>query len=458
MKNYTLKSIVCAMGICLSVPFFSYAEFDQYNYYDSPVSEMGPTIRDFKGNSWRGTNSLGDWNLYFKVNPDWDPLDPSSPMYVWGPSRFDMDSVKFTGTNYIGLINAFYGGGYYNIVDSTFESDDGELGTRLANTDFNGNAIKDGMYEITTSLFKDSTSIAVNPQSDGGSPGVEISGSTFQDNTDINVADGGTLSITDSVVNLANEDIMDKYLGSNSFLVSSINQIGLLLTRFFELSFGWHDQPAIAGQDSITYSFNGLTASSGLPWFTFSYFRFNNNHFEFYQEVKACSFITAFSYSIMYFMWDFQAFFAYVQQFIYWYYPLQDALNSQYWRYWNTDTQQQENTNLAGVLYNITWYLGQMFLMNTWEADTELSQPIEDLNNTFQDLDSSEDSIWNSVSSAFNGFSPDSSDVTELSAIGWVSNYLQQIFVSLGAFNIPIMVALMLGVCMQFIGYFKYKY
>lgn len=138
-----------------------------------------------------------------------------------------------------------------------------------------------------------------------------------------------------------------------------------------------------------------------------------------------------------------------------WYYPLDP--DAPYWRYWNTDTQQQENINLAGVLYNITWYLGQMFLMNTWEAGSELETPIEDLNNAFTDLDNAEDALWSPVEDAFNSFSPDSGDITALSALGWVGNYLQQIFVNLGSFNIVITLSLILGVCMQFIGYFKYK-
>lgn len=138
-----------------------------------------------------------------------------------------------------------------------------------------------------------------------------------------------------------------------------------------------------------------------------------------------------------------------------WYYPLDP--DAPYWRYWNTDTQQQENINLAGVLYNITWYLGQMFLMNTWEAGSELETPIEDLNNAFTDLDNAEDTLWSPVEDAFNSFAPDSGDITALSALGWVGNYLQQIFVNLGSFNIVITLSLILGVCMQFIGYFKYK-
>lgn len=149
---------------------------------------------------------------------------------------------------------------------------------------------------------------------------------------------------------------------------------------------------------------------------------------------------------------------AYLDMFDSWYRPNGSLASQWYFEVYNSDTGEKESTNLAGVLYNISWYLGNMFEMNTWSADTELDGPISDLNDKFNEMDDAENNIWNSVSSAFDGFAPDSSDITELSAIGWVSNYLQQVFVSLGAFNIPIMVALMLGVCMQFIGYFKYKY
>ena len=454
MKNYTLKSIVCAMGICFSVPFFSYAEFDQYNYYDSPVSEMGPTIRDFKGNSWRGTNTLGDWNLYFKVNPDWDPLDPASPMYVWGPSRFDMDSVKFTGTNYIGLINAFYGGGYYNIVDSTFESDDGKYGTQISNTDLNGNAIKDGMYEITTSLFKDSTSLAVNPQSDGGTPGVEISGSTFQDNTDINVADGGTLSITDSVVNLANEDIMDRYFGSQSLIMQRLDYLvcwgwwmsGYIFTGWTQ---GQGDSPIVPLQFGIT------------PAYNFSYPQFY--HYTFYvdgagigvrKDVWYGNFAGIFDSYI-----DSLASFltASFNLWAQWFYPLQDQLENQYWRYWNTDTGEQEATNLAGVLYNITWYLGEIYKTDDREAGSGFQEATDKMDQLTSDMDEAESAITDSVLGNVQDFVPDPDDVTSLAALGYIGDYLQRIYVALGGFGVPVLLSLVLAVCMQLIGYFKYK-
>ena len=458
MKNYTLKLLVCAMGICLSVPFFSYAEFDQYNYYDSPVSEMGPTIRDFKGNSWRGTNTLGDWNLYFKVNPDWDPLDPASPMYVWGPSRFDMDSVKFTGTNYIGLINAFYGGGYYNIVDSTFESDDGKYGTQISNTDLNGNAIKDGMYEITTSLFRDSTSVAVNPQSDGGSPGVEISGSTFQDNTDINVADGGTLSINDSVINLANEDIMDRYLGTSSPLYS-------LMQWFFntvasKLYWGMYQLRII--QDFLTsyrleYEPTLVSLEPGyseyyLPnVFVVAYY-YQDEHLVYTEETYYCSFPGAI-----------QAYFRGLgitlnsigTMFSNWFYPLDP--DAPYWRYWNTDTGEQEATNLAGVLYNITWYLGEIYKTDDWDAGSGFQEATDKMDQLTSDMNEAESAITDSVLGNVQDFVPDPDDVTSLAALGYIGDYLQRIYVALGGFGIPVLLSLVLAVCMQLIGYFKYK-
>ena len=108
-------------------------------------------------------------------------------------------------------------------------------------------------------------------------------------------------------------------------------------------------------------------------------------------------------------------------------------------------------------MYNISWYLGQMYQMNSWEAGSELEKPIEDLNNMFTDVDNAENSIVSSVESALDSFNPDFSDVSSLVAIGWVSNYLQQLYISLGSYALPITVSLLLGVCMQFIGYFKYK-
>lgn len=141
-----------------------------------------------------------------------------------------------------------------------------------------------------------------------------------------------------------------------------------------------------------------------------------------------------------------------------WFYPLKSD-NPLYWRFFNTDTSKQENTNLAGVLYHISWYLGQMFQMNTWDAaiDGHLQDAADSLDSTVDDYDQAEQEIFDSVSDHFSGFSPDASELSALAALAWVSEFLQKCFTALGTFAVPITVSLLLGVCMQFIGYFKYK-
>lgn len=140
-----------------------------------------------------------------------------------------------------------------------------------------------------------------------------------------------------------------------------------------------------------------------------------------------------------------------------WFYPLKSD-DPLYWRFFNTDTSKQENTNLAGVLYHISWYLGQMFQMNTWDlGDSGLKDSAFELDTTLKEFEKAESDLFDQVKDDFNSFIPDASEIGALRAIVWVSGYLQKVFVALGQFALPITVSLVLGVCMQFIGYFKYK-
>lgn len=147
---------------------------------------------------------------------------------------------------------------------------------------------------------------------------------------------------------------------------------------------------------------------------------------------------------------------SYISMFNAWFRPNGNDRTQWYWEVFNTDTLEKEASNLAGVLYNISWYLGQMFLADG-DASADISGPVDDLNEKFNQIDDAENGIWGSVEGAFNDFVPDLGEVSSLKAIGWVSEFLQKTFNSLGAFAIPITVSLVLGVCMQFIGYFKYK-
>lgn len=147
----------------------------------------------------------------------------------------------------------------------------------------------------------------------------------------------------------------------------------------------------------------------------------------------------------------------FTSKFYEWYYPL-DSTTPFYWRYYNTDTELQESIGLAGLMYNISWYLGQMYaLTGGSEAIENFQDQVESVTDTLESAEEQEQAIISSISSGINSFNPQLSDIQTFRALSWVSNYLQQIFLALGTYGTVILVGLILAVCMQFIGYFRYK-
>lgn len=144
-------------------------------------------------------------------------------------------------------------------------------------------------------------------------------------------------------------------------------------------------------------------------------------------------------------------------RFFEWFYPL-DVTNPLYWRYWNSDTQQQVNTNLADVLYEMTWYLGNLYILESASAALDnMETAVGTVTTTFETVEAQEEAVINSVQSHINSFNPNVSDFGAFRALPWMSNYLQQIYVSLGSYGLVITIGLFLGVCMQIIGYMRYK-
>lgn len=140
-----------------------------------------------------------------------------------------------------------------------------------------------------------------------------------------------------------------------------------------------------------------------------------------------------------------------------WYYPL-DIVDPTYWRYWNSDNQSEEHTNLAGVLYNITWYLGNLYILESASAALDnMEEAVENVTSTFESVEAQEQAVVDSISSHINSFNPNVSDFGIFKAIPWMSNYLQLIYISLGTYGTVITVGLFLGVCMQIIGFLRYK-
>lgn len=147
----------------------------------------------------------------------------------------------------------------------------------------------------------------------------------------------------------------------------------------------------------------------------------------------------------------------YCNRYYQWYYPLDSTL-PEYWRFYNTDTQAEEDIGLAGLMYNISWYLGQLYALQVESGPlTQLSEDVDAAAESMASMESQEESVISSISSGIDSFVPDLSELGAFTALAWCSNYLQQCWVSLGMYGTVIMIGLLLAVCMQFIGYFRYK-
>lgn len=139
-----------------------------------------------------------------------------------------------------------------------------------------------------------------------------------------------------------------------------------------------------------------------------------------------------------------------------WFYPL-DSTSPFYWRYYNTATEQQESIGLAGLLYNISWYLGQLYTLSAQNAALDnMDEAIEDVTDTFTSVEQAEQAVVQSVTSSIQSFNPDVSELGAFRALSWCASYLQQIYVSLGAYGNVITIGLLLGVCSQLIGFVRY--
>lgn len=114
---------------------------------------------------------------------------------------------------------------------------------------------------------------------------------------------------------------------------------------------------------------------------------------------------------------------------------------------------------MTGRMNEITGML-YFFIKNYFDNGlaSNISNSVSSLNNNLIAYQNAEQNLQNKVTSSIQSFIPDLSLLGGFVAISWVSNYLQQCYISLGSFGTVIMIGLLLGVCMQFIGYFRYKY
>lgn len=109
-------------------------------------------------------------------------------------------------------------------------------------------------------------------------------------------------------------------------------------------------------------------------------------------------------------------------------------------------------TALNNGIWAICEYLNDNSVANS------ISNNVNALNTNLTQYQTAEQNLQNRVQSSISTFVPDLTLLSGFVALSWVSNYLQQMYVSLGAYGTVIMIGLLLAVCMQFIGYFRYKY
>lgn len=376
------------------------------------------------------------------------------------------NSVSDDGEKTLTDVNSLYSGSTSIIYDTDSQH---TAGYEHYNTDVYG-ATFDGA----------STDISVNVGSldSGANEYITIESSTF--NTPVTVTATNSLgndsyvSLTDSTFNSSVAiNATNVTLGSTSEtsgMLTTLNNIYTWLTgglrdqiNYFNAKFTLllyfvgrnlvYDQPT-----TLTATVGGMSESMNLMEIKYTPFVLtedteliaNGTTYTFYGTLPACLRIEICD-RIVSFM---NAFFV---KFRAWYYPL--SVDSPfYWRYYNTDTGEEEEINLAGVLYNLTWYVGQLYSLQVENSSlSQLTDKVEEVSETFQEYEQKEQQIVDSVKANIQSFAPDLSEIQSLRALGWCSHYLQLLWSSLGLYGTMIVVGLLMGVCMQFIGYFRYK-
>lgn len=421
-------SILFTLSFCV----YSYgADGFEPSDWDNKYTETGAPVH--LDNKNYGSPNYFNLHIFApKINPDWDPTDPSSPMWVYGPGSFYFDMSSFAD-------------------DTTISSNGGGVGYHVANSTFNGSTSVDNivytggdMMTVDNSSFNDDTYVlTAESRATSGDVGTQINESTFNDNTTFSVADGGVLELNNSVINLANEDLMQPLYTALDSIFESVVKIYYCIRDYSDPS----------GLVTAVYPISGNTFTVALPSYTFSKVVYNNFNLDlitvsgyagFCSQIRLLFRDVLPTYITAPFMFLYDVF-----------YPLNPDSFS--WQYYNTDTGKMESTNLGGLMYNISWYLGELYKTNDWEAAQGFKDAQDTIDNLTEDMSSAESAITDTVLPNIQDFSPDPSDVASLSGLSFVGSFIQDFYLALGVFGIPVMLSLVLAVCMQLIGYFKYK-
>ena len=212
IKNKTKKLYIALLLSC-SFCTCSYGAngFDPSDWDDDYTETGKPVV--IENENYGSPNYFALHIFPPKINPDWDPTDPDSPMWLYGPGSFNFDMTNFSDDT---SIMAMDGGVSYALDNSSFNGT-----TMVSNAVYTGGE----MFTADNSTFNDDTIVNTyaSKATDGG-VGTQINGSIFNDSTTFDVFDGGVLELNNSTVNLASDDLMSKYFGLSEDNPDSIFQ------------------------------------------------------------------------------------------------------------------------------------------------------------------------------------------------------------------------------------------
>lgn len=369
--------------------------------------------------------------------------------------NLDMTNITSTNNHYNGSIDIDYSG----LPDSYLESS----GDTFANASVSSSAsdinITNGTFNGTTNLQANNVSLGSISQMDTLINGLFV---FMRSLTNAATSSTNTATITNTwnnqQVTLQLNTISGRKLqyDSTNHTISAVGATAPWPYGNFHARIVWLQQCNIESLQALGQFLSYWVGQIFDDYSTYRIYSFSSSGetYSFSSNTTTTSFrvafINRFDVLIQLLQW-------FCSRFFEWYYPLDDVL-PEYWRYYNTDTAQQEEIGLAGLMYNISWYLGQLYVLQTAsEALDNFEDQVAAVTDTFEDAEAAEESIMQSINSGISSFNPDVNQFGAFRALGWCSNYLQLVFLRLGTYGTVLLIGLLLGVCMQFVGYFRYK-
>lgn len=326
-------------------------------------------------------------------------------------------------------------------------------GSREYNADnFNGNFSADASGLTTSYIDIHDSNFAASKQASvtaNNGTVMEMYDNNFNGNTTINAASGGTVNVT-----LGNSQEMQTLLSYTLNIQNFTNTIRRYIIIISD-NLSTNRLSDSVTSYTLTDPVSGTSFNVNLSNFYYRIYSYSNESVNYTSEIRYSNFRGWLHAKLS----EIEGLLgAYSNMIASWFYPLK-SVGSNYWIAYNTDTGLYDHVNLATVFGYITWYLGQLYDdgTNISQNMQQMTQDIGTAATTFQDLNQKEQAAINQIQNGFETFLPDPTEFQSFRAITWCSNYLQQIYLALGAYGQVIFIALLFGVCLQFIGYFRYK-